>query len=414
MRFVRPGSARIRYTCAMPFNAASLAPFALVAAACSGAQGNTDEATFQKVLAGALPASDGFALIVRSGGFPIATARGYLFAVADGGLGPYQLTSPNGAFANAALRSEHGVAWALIPVAAPAGAQYRFLTRYNDPVADPLGRRFAYVSNEEISLVQASGAHLERFSGIGSATVAPRTIRVWVPANPPTHVLYAHDGQNLFNPRANYGGWQLQSAAGPSTLIAGIDNSNARLDEYTHVKDVIQGQTVGGAGDAYVDWVETTVRPLIEARYGKPRRSGVIGSSLGGVIAYDQLLRHPLTWDLVASLSGTMGWGSIGDGVHNKTMIELYAALPACPAATLYLDSGGGPGSGCVDSDGDGIRDDSPDAADNYCENVQLAESLRKIGCDKRLTYVFAPDQRHNEGSWRDRSPAILKLFESL
>jgi len=29
---------------------------------------------------------------------------------------------------------------------------------------------------------------------------------------------------------------------------------------------------------------------------------------------------------------------------------------------TFYLDSGGDAGSGCVDSDGDGIEDDTPDS----------------------------------------------------
>ena len=401
----------------MSGRASNLAVVALLSVACPGAGSRPadDEGTFQRVLAGALPAKTALAQIARSSGFPIVTARGYIFAVADGGQGPYVLTSPNSAFADASLRSEQGVAWALIPVASPEGAQYRFLTRFHDPVIDPLARRFVYLSGEEIGLVQSSAAHLEKWAGVGDATVPPRALRVWVPAQQPTHFLYAHDGQNLFNPRAAFGGWQLQAAAGPSTLVIGIDNNGAdRIGEYTHVADVIGGQTVGGQGDAYTDFLEKTVRPLIESHYGKPKRSGVMGSSLGGVIAYDQLLRHPASWDFVASLSGTMGWGSIDETTHNPTLIELFAKLPACPAATLYLDSGGGPNGGCIDSDGDGIRDDNKFATDNFCENVQLAESLRAIGCGPRLTYKWTPDAKHNEGSWRDRAPAIFQLFELL
>ena len=263
----------------------------------------------------------------------------------------------------------------------------------------------------------ASSARPPRRNGVGMSVAGRRP-----PDTPPvpgqpleTRPPYAPDGQNLFNPRAAFGGWQLQAAAGPSTLVIGIDNNGAdRIGEYTHVADVIGGQTVGGQGDAYTDFLEKTVRPLIEAHYGKPKRSGVMGSSLGGVIAYDQLLRHPASWDFVASLSGTMGWGSIDETTHNPTLIELFAKLPACPAATLYLDSGGGPNGGCIDSDGDGIRDDNKFATDNFCENVQLAESLRAIGCGPRLTYKWTPDAKHNEGSWRDRAPAIFQLFELL
>jgi hypothetical protein len=171
---------------------------------------------------------------------------------------------------------------------------------------------------------------------------------------------------------------------------------------------------VGGRAGAYADYVAGTVRPFVEARYGTPLRSGVLGSSLGGLLAYDQALRHPGAYDFVASLSGTMGWGSIGPGSHAQTMIEAYAALGACPDATLYLDSGGGPGSGCVDSDQDGIRDDAPDASDNYCENDQLRSVLEALGCGAALHYVWAQGAAHNEAAWRGRSPAILAIFEAL
>jgi hypothetical protein len=391
---------------------------AALAAACGKAApshvpAEGDAVIFQRVLDGALAPENGLAQVALAGGWPVATSKGYLFALADAGNGPYQLSSP--AFGAAALRSESGVAWALVPIAAPKGAPYQFATRSGATFADPLSRNFRYDGSAEVSLVAAQGAHLERWPGIGDANIAPRTLRVWVPAQAPTHFLYAHDGQNLFGgvPRT-WGGWFLQDGAGPTTLIVGIDNSPARFDEYTPVTDVIGGSTAGGKGAAYAAFVAQTVRPFIEARYAKPVRNGVIGSSLGGVISYFQELRDPGAWDFVASLSGTMGWGSIGAAVHNPTLIEQYAALPACPGATFYLDSGGGPGSGCIDADGDGIRDDSPDASDNYCENAQLLEVLQKLGCGARVHYVWSQGAQHNEAAWRSRAPAIVAVFESL
>ncbi len=391
-------------------------------AACGGVRSHVpaegDGVVLQKVLDGALPAKEGFAEITQAGGLPIATSKGFLFVVADGGLGPYSVTSPSHAFLDTPLKTEHGVGWALVPVAAPDGATYRFVTHFGDSGPDKLAHRFLYPHGDEVSYVTMSGPHLDRWPSIGDANVAPRTLRVWVPAQPPTHFMYAHDGQNLFDPAANFNGWWLQEAAGPATLVVGIDNGSARLDEYTPSRDVINGQPVGGKGDLYTDFVELTVRPFIEAHYGKPKRSGVMGSSLGGVIAYEQVLRHPGTWDFVASLSGTMGWGSIGPTTHNPTLIQLYAALPACPAPTFYLDSGGGPGSGCIAGEGEVIRDDSPDpnnpASDNYCENAQLNEALVALGCGPRLTYKWAPGAQHAESYWRGRAPGIFRLFESL
>ena len=390
----------------------------LMLAACGGAHSHVpaegDGVLLQKVLDGALPAADGLARISQAGGLPIATSKGFLFVLADGGLGPYAVTSPSAAFPDTALKTEHGVAWALVPVAAPDGATYRFVTHFGDSSPDKLARRFLYPHGDEVSYLTMSGPHLDRWPLVGDANVAPRTLRVWVPAQRPTHFMYAHDGQNLFDPGANFNGWWLQDAAGPATLVVGIDNSRARSDEYTPSRDVISGQPAGGKGDAYTDYVENTVRPFVEAHYGKPLRSGVMGSSLGGVIAYHQALRHPATWDFVASLSGTMGWGSIDAATHNPTIIQLYAALGSCPPPAFYLDSGGGPGSGCVDLDHDGIRDDSPDASDNYCENQQLYQTMLAIGCGPRLTYKWAQGAQHAESYWRVRAPAIFRLFEAL
>jgi hypothetical protein len=100
--------------------------------------------------------------------------------------------------------------------------------------------------------------------------------------------------------------------------------------------------------------------------------------------------------------------------VHEQTLIDAYAALGSCPAGTFYLDSGGGPGSGCVDSDGDGILDDAPDAADNYCETAQMRDALLALGCGPRVTYRWVSGAPHSEPAWQGRAPDILALFESL
>jgi hypothetical protein len=358
--------------------------FSLLLAACATSSPRLppegDALILKAVLDGSLAAQDGLLQISRSAGWPIATSKGYLFALADQGNGPYTVS---GAFGSATMSSSHGVAWALVPVAAPEGAAYRFASRGGGATfSDPFARRFAYDGRDEVSLVAAQAAHLERWPGIGDQRIAPRTLRVWVPAQRPVRFLYAHDGQNLFDPAGPWGGWDLQHAAGPATLIVGIDNTAARFDEYTP----------GATGAAYADFVMQTVRPFIEARYGVPARNGVMGSSLGGLIACFQELRNPGAWDFVASLSGVM-----------RMISPQYAALPACPAAAFYLDSGGGPPAAC-----------GTDQDDLYCENVQMKQVLETLGCGPRLTYKWAQGMAHNEASWRARAPAILALFESL
>ncbi len=125
------------------------------------------------------------------------------------------------------------------------------------------------------------------------------------------------------------------------------------------------------------------------------------------------MLRYPDRYDFAASLSGTFGWGSIG--LHNETLIERFQAAGKQPTL-LYLDSGGGPGSGCVDSDQDGILDDSPDAADNYCETVQLRDVLLAAGyeSDKTLWHWWEKDAPHNEAAWAARVFRPVQIFEAL
>jgi hypothetical protein len=402
-----------------------LAPLLVLLAACSSAPApggpsqlpdEGDARILQRVLAGTLAPAEGLRQVAESNGWPIRTSQGFIFATLDAGYGPYRLTSPNGAFAPVELKSEAGVAWGLVAVAAPAGAQYRFATRYGDGFADTLSRRLLYTPGE-VGLVAASGAHLDRWTGVGGVDprIAPRTLRVWVPADRPTHFLYAHDGQNLFDPAGPWGGWRPDLAAASTTLIVGIDNTSSRVAEYTHVPDYASVE--GAWGDAYADYVEQVVRPFVEARYGLPARTGLMGSSLGGLISLYVNLRFPGRYDFVASLSGTVGWGSLQPGLHNPTVIELYRALPACPAGTLYLDSGGGPGAtGCLDSDGDGIFDDGS-GSDNYCENAQLRDVLAGLGCTASLHYAWELGASHDEAAWKyrvNRPGGVLDLFEAL
>ena len=344
-------------------------------------------------------------------GWPVPVEEGYLFVSTDPA---HDLVGgEHDGWTGTAMTHEDGFSWLVLSV--PAGARYKLTNVAGDFIADPWARSYTYDGFGEMSLVAPAEAHLDRYFRIGDAAMEPRTVRIWVPEGPLERVLYVHDGQNLFNPEANWGGWHLQESAPPGTLIVGIDNTPARIDEYTHVQDQIDdgGAWFGGAGDAYADFLQHTVRPLIDGRYDEPGTIGLMGSSLGGLISLHVADRHPGVYAFAASLSGTMGWGSIGAGVHNETMIERLVAH-GHQATVLYIDSGGsGP---CSDTDGDGIDDDDPAAADNYCENLQMRDALTTIGYapDVDLHYWWEPDAPHNEAAWAARVSRPLDIFDDL
>jgi pimeloyl-ACP methyl ester carboxylesterase len=380
----------------------------------AGGGGGGGGAGVEEILEGLRMDRDGtlFAYAAQTG-WPVAVDGGFLFVCVDPNLD--RVAGDHDAWAGTAMNEDSGFRWVVIDV--PKGDHYKF-TNLVDFVADPWARSYTYDGFGEMSLVLPSEKHLDRYFGIGDAVMEPRMVRVWIPAEPIERVIYVHDGQNLFDPEGPWGGWHLQDSAPPGMLLVGIDNTPARIDEYTHVEDQIDGsgQWFGGDGDAYADFVQSTVRPLIQGRFGETGPIGVMGSSLGGLISFHVADRYPGEYAFAASLSGTMGWGSIGPGVQNETMIQRYAAH-AQPVALLYLDSGGGPGSGCVDADADGTADDTMDAADNYCENEQMRVRLNMGGIyaeGVNFSYVWVQDAEHNEAAWAARVGEPLGIFAGL
>jgi predicted alpha/beta superfamily hydrolase len=129
-------------------------------------------------------------------------------------------------------------------------------------------------------------------------------------------VLYMHDGQNLFGPDAMFGGWRVEEAAdrlirsGQMTplIVVGLANTADRMSEY------MPEQEEGGRAGDYVDFLVDTLKPWVDAHYRtRPERehTGVLGSSLGGLVSLYMGWRRPDVVSRVGSLSGSFwlkGW----------------------------------------------------------------------------------------------------------
>ena len=176
-------------------------------------------------------------------GWPAPVEGGWLFVSLDMALN--QLGGDHEGWQGQAMNPDQGFHWLIVAVA--DGTRYKF-TDGTTWEADPWSRAYEWDSFGIMSMVPPTGAHLERFFNLSDTNISARTIRVWVPAGTATHVLYVQDGQNLFNPNAMWGGWQLDAVAPAGMMLVGIDNSPARMDEYTHVPDDIGSGPIGGQG----------------------------------------------------------------------------------------------------------------------------------------------------------------------
>ncbi len=373
-----------------------------------------DEELLRAAIAGEVDPQEALETIAGRGGLPVETASGsFLFACLCGPEG-WSLAGDHEGWAGQAMETTGALSWLELEIAAPDGSRYKFTDGGDQWIADPLGRRHDYDDFGAISLVRASAAHLERWYSISGYELAPRDLEIWVPQDGAfDRALYVHDAQNLFNPDAPFGSWALQESAPPGVLLVGVDNTPARVDEYTHVADDIGGGMIGGEGDRYADLVELVIRPLIEEAYGEVELVGVMGSSLGGLISFHIADRFPERYAMALSLSGTMGWGSL-DGAQppGLTMIERYVAAGHRGTA-LYLDSGGG--GTCSDDDADGIEDDGDDF-DNFCVNLQFYAALQSIGYadGDDVFHWHEPGALHDEAAWGARVDLPLELFASL
>ncbi|RME25451.1 MAG: hypothetical protein D6798_08950 [Deltaproteobacteria bacterium] len=373
---------------------------------------SADELLFRQAVNGEVDPAEALATIANRDGLPVQTATGsFLFGCLCGD-GDWFLAGDHEGWVGQPMQRAGALSWIEVDIADPVDSLYKFTDGGDVWQADPLSRRYDYDEFGEYSLVRASAAHLERWFDIGGKGLQPRRLRVRVPDGGVfTHALYAQDGNNLFDPDAINGGWHLQDSLPDGILVVGIDNTVDRMEEYTHCEDRIHGTSYGGWGDAYADFIGEIVRPMMDAAYGPADTYGIMGSSLGGLISYHVADRQPDDWDMVISMSGTMGWGSIE--LHNPTMPEIWSGRGHRPMV-LYLDSGGG--GTCTDSDGDGVPDDDPTASDNYCENAWFRDILAEQGYefDVDLFHWHEPGAPHNEQAWGARVWRPLDIFANL
>lgn len=320
-----------------------------------------------------------------------------------------------------------------------SGAKYKLVTAGDTYFADPLARRFQYDQNGEFSLVrgEAGRSHLERMLQVFATKLGVfRPIYLYLPVGYEASqerypVLYMHDGQNLFDPAAPNsapGSWDADAvadeeiAAGRARpfVIVGVPNNAQRFDEYTWTQDDLAGQPLGGRGADYADFLVHDLKPLVDARYRtRPGRddTGVVGSSLGGLISYEVGLAYPDVFGMVGGLSSTFAWGTLAR--HEQTVVDRYQASNALATShqRFYLDSGGGAPNGCP---GD------PENDDNYCATQAMQHVLEGKGyttypddpdalhytpADANILHWFEAGAPHNEAAWHLRLFRVLRLF---
>jgi predicted alpha/beta superfamily hydrolase len=242
---------------------------------------------------------------------------------------------------------------------------------------------------------------LEVIAGVQSPQLGnSRDILVYLPSSyektdRPFPVIYMQDGQNLFDPWTSFAGeWGVDLAMlraarkGRRAIVVGIPNMGAdRMKEYSPFADERHG---GGAGDAYLDFVLHTIKPMIDARYRTNpgvTGTGIVGSSLGALIALYGFFRAPQHFGFCGALSPALwfGGGQIFPFVQGAGYVR----------GSLYLDVGRREGEGTLAN----------------ARNMRDLLNTMGYAMGKDLMWVEDREGRHNEAAWGRRLRKALPFL---
>lgn len=208
--------------------------------------------------------------------------------------------------------------------------------------------------------------------------------------------LVMHDGENVFNDSTSFGGrsWRasetIDALVGKGTMrpiaVVAPYNSASRIAEYTPVPDPEYG---GGQGDHYLDWLTSTLLPLVAPRFQLSTDRddlGLLGSSLGGLISCYAGWTRSGVYGRVGCMSSSFWWDS---QYFNNTLLVDHAPPPAKDAPVFYLDSGDQP---------------APDG-DDELETIGVRDHLVRLGWSlgETVFYELQHGGAHNEASWGER-----------
>jgi predicted alpha/beta superfamily hydrolase len=304
-----------------------------------------------------------------------------------------------------------------ITVSAPTSIEYKFtLGSWGKQAADANGREFPnFVLNvkkdtlvnhpiffwtkaerEKVITGKITGsvAYHKQVKGEG---LQPRDVIVWLPPDYDQSkkkrypVLYMHDGQNIVDPATSSFGvdWKIDEAAdsliknklAKPFIVVGIYNTSDRTKEYTP----------GKGGDAYMKFVVTKLKPMIDSAYRTMpdrKNTAVGGSSAGGLISFMLAWEYSNVFSKAICMSPAFKIQHID---YVKTVLDSKEKRNVF----FYIDNGG-----------IGLESQLQPGID------QMMEALKQKGykADKDYFYLVDPSAKHFESDWAKRIAKAIQL----
>ncbi len=231
-------------------------------------------------------------------------------------------------------------------------------------------------------------------------SVENRELRVYLPPSYDDSerrypVLYIQDGQNLFDPKESFAGsWRVDlamdwaAARGHEGIAVGVPNAGGeRISEYSPF-DGPDGAE--GRGEEYVGFLAQVVKPLIDSRFRtSPEResTGVVGSSMGGLISLFAFFARPDAFGVAGSLSPSLWFAE-------RAIFGRLEPAPFHPGR-IYLDVG------------------RLEGAETLADARRMRDLLQAKGYEPGRLLRFVEDRagRHEEAAWSRRFRTALPFL---
>jgi len=223
-------------------------------------------------------------------------------------------------------------------------------------------------------------------------------------------VLYMHDGQNLFDNATSYAGeWgvdetmeKLSREEGLEAIVVGIPNiGEMRMEEYSPFKDEAHG---GGLGNQYLAFIVNTLKPIIDRDFrtlpGK-RYTGIMGSSMGGLISLYAFFRYPDFFGFAGVMSPSF-WVS-------KGAFFRYAEAVPFNSGKIYIDVG----TRELGDSAEEMQMQRTLSRRYYATVRRMKRLLVKKGYRPvhDLLHIEEKWADHSESSWARRLPDAIRFF---
>lgn len=226
-------------------------------------------------------------------------------------------------------------------------------------------------------------------------------------------VIYMQDGQNLFDEAISYAGeWRVDetmeqlSLEGIEAIVVGVANGREkRIVEYNPYSSKSRDDV---EENGYLQFIINTVKPLIDQSFKtQPERenTGILGSSMGGLISVYAFFRFPMIFGMAGALSH---WMWVKDQVDPDLVCE-FIASSRYSKGRIYIDIGDCEYVDCnITSFGL-----APEQAviDSRRIKDMLINKGYVLGGD--LLYLEVPGGSHSEQDWARRLPDVLRFLLS-